>query len=200
MSTKVAKLAEAEDGELAPIRFGKFTIASTGLLVEGNPTFEEWQKAGHLLLVMARGLQFAVGDWLNYGEDKFGEMAAQVIDARDWTEETVRVYRWVSARVPPQNRRITNEITFSHHQAVAKLPPKRQRELLKLAAKDKDDPWSVAKLKNEIRKTEPREEKDDAPKYWVLVEARDIEDQALLKKEMEQSGRRCKLIGRKDGT
>jgi hypothetical protein len=191
-------LAEiAAENEIEPVHFGKFTFASIGLLVEGDPTFAEWQDAGKILLVMARGLQFAVGDWLNFGETRFGELAAQVIDARSWREETVNVYRWVAAKVPPENRIVTNDVSFSHHQVVASMPPEKQREWLARAASPpeeepgaKTSAWSVAKLKSEIRR-----EPNAPPKtYWVLVAAKDAKDADLLVKEMAASGRESKVV------
>jgi hypothetical protein len=47
-----------------------------------------------------RGLQFVVGDLMNYGVDAYGEMASQIIDAADWDEGTVGVYQWLAKSVP----------------------------------------------------------------------------------------------------
>jgi hypothetical protein len=183
----------------ACVRLGKFTFTSTGMLAASNPTLAEWMAAGSALRVLLHGLQFAIGDWLNYGEAQYGELAAQAIDARDWSPETVRVYRWVAAKVPPQNRMMEQGLSFQHHQAVAKLTPAKQKKWLQRAAaapEDDAEAWTVNQLKAAIKGGDT--EDPPAPtRWWVLVEMRGEQDQEMFMKEMEQSGRVVKAVTRK---
>jgi hypothetical protein len=178
------------------VRLGKFVFTATGLLTEGNPTYDEWAAAGQGILVLMKGLEFAVGDWLNYGEAKYGELAAQVVDARDWAPETVRVYRWVAAKVPPQNRMLGDGLKFAHHQAVAGLAPAKQRQWLEAAAStDNEDgkPWTSGRLKAALKSGG----EEPATRWWVLVEMRGEEDQRLFLREMEASNRAAKAVTRR---
>ena len=49
---------------------GPFSLTRTGLVVEGEPTPEEWDQAGNTLCQAHGALQWWIGDWLLYGEGK----------------------------------------------------------------------------------------------------------------------------------
>lgn len=127
-----------------------FTLTPVGLLLNGKPTYEEWERFGEMLRLFENGVQWMIGDWLNIGELEFHELASQVIDHEKWAPETVRVYRWVAKEVPQENRRA--ELTFSHHQEVAGMGKDRQREWLDKAVKGDDGvPWSTGRFKHEVK-------------------------------------------------
>ena len=65
-----------------------------------------------------------IGDWLNYGEDTFGEEAAQAAEATRRSVETLRNYAWTCRHVSPSRRR--DGLTFTHHVLVAPLDPAEQ--------------------------------------------------------------------------
>ncbi len=182
------------DTSLEPFTFGAFTFSATGISVSGKPPIEEWTAVGEMLAVQVRGIQFQVGDWLNIGEKLYGEMASQAIDARNWSEGTVRTYLWVSKNVPLENRR--DDLTFAHHQIVAGLSPSDQKRWLKQAATDDPaKPWTVARLKAAI---------DDGgdlstSAWFVLVEVPDETKQVEIVKELEQRGLPCKPVERRGG-
>lgn len=175
---------------LAPYRYGHFIFSPNGLTVEGKPKFEEWEEVGHMLAVQARGIQFMVGDWLNWGEANFGELAAQVIDARSWSPSTVAVYRHVAGKVPAECRFLDRGLDYAHHQAVAALAPKEQKKWLRQALGDggAEEHWPVTRLKAAIK------DGGDAPvSEWFLIvgcgsEARREE----LRRDLELKGYRCK--------
>ncbi len=174
---------------LAPIHHGKFTFTGQGLIVTGAPTYEEWEEVGAVLAVMDRGIQFLVGDWISYGQEKYGELAAQAIDARSWRPETVRAYVWLAKSVPPANRMLDRGLSIKHHLAVAALPPSEQRLWLRRALNEVD-PWTVSRLTTAIKHGE-----DQQPTGWlVLVRCHNAADQETLIKDMELSGRSAKAI------
>lgn len=135
-----------------------------------------------------------VGDWLIYGEKRYGELAAQAIDIKGWSEETVRVYSWVAKSVPMENRR--EDLTFKHHQLVAHLPPAQQRKWLKQAATSEDaGAWPASRLAAAIK-----EGGDEAPTAWfILVEAGSQAKRDALQKELELAGHQCKAVERRGG-
>lgn len=143
--------AMEDETALAPIYHGPFTLTSSGLKVEGNPTIEQWAEVGQILAVMDRALAFLVGDWIRFGEDRYGEMAAQFIDARQWQPETVRNYVWLAERVPQPNRMLDRGLTIRHHQLVAKLPPAEQGRWLRRALNDGGQRWTPNMLRAAIR-------------------------------------------------
>lgn len=161
-------------------------LTRTGLqLTPGRqPSMEEWTSLGEKLAMLEGGIAWLVGDWLNMGEATFGEMAAQVIDHEEWAEETVRVYRWVCAKVPRENR----SMSFAHCQAVAGLPPVEQRQWLAKASGDGGtEPWSSGRLKSEIASSQPNAE--TKMEYLCTVAFDSPAPREQLAQEYERVGR-----------
>lgn len=179
--------------ELEPYTFGAFTFSAAGLSVVGTPPIEEWDAVGHMLAVQVRGLQFMVGDWLRIGETLYGERAAQVIDARHWSESTVRAYRWVAEKVPAENRML-DRLDYAHHQAVAALAPREQKAWLKRACGDGEGRWTVPRLKAAIRNgSEPTE-----TGWYVVVECASAAKRDALRKKLELEGYQCRAGARRE--
>lgn len=102
----------------------------TGLALSDLLTFERWQELGNQLKYFEGAIQWWVGDWLNFGERKWGEMYAQAVDpsqAAIWKN-----YKWVSCAVDSSLR--NDKLSWSHHLEVAKLEPNEQEKYLGLAA------------------------------------------------------------------
>lgn len=171
-----------------------FRATVNGLNVDGEPSFAVAAETGERLRVMERGAQFALGDFIVYVENHFGERAAQIIDFEGgWSERTCAVYRWLATRIALADRRM-DRLGVSHHLLVAPLAPAKQRHWLKQAAADEEErPWTVARLRQAIG------EGADAPVtgYWCLVLCSDAEDQTRLQEEMEKQGRTCKAVERR---
>jgi hypothetical protein len=178
--------------EVVPIVHGAFTLFPTGLVVRGEPSYNEWAEVGHVLNVMEQGIAFLVGDWIRYGEERFKELAYQVIDARHWKPETVRNYVWVSKNVPIENRIISHRIKFAHHQIVASLPPAEQKVWLKRALnpEDEEEGWSVQRLRQAIKAGGDI----DATGWYVLVSVDSKYNQEYLMKELNEKGYRVKAV------
>lgn len=184
--------------DIQPYAYGKFEFSVNGLRVTGEPTFEEWTQVGHKLSVDIRGIQLQVGDWLRIGDEYFGELAAQVIDARSWSESTVRVYRHVAMKVPIENRMLDRGLTYSHLQAVVALPLREQKKWLTQAAETDSagKPWPVARLKAAIKAGG-----DQVVTSWVVIAFCESEAQRdTLLSELESRGIRCKASEKRGGT
>src|SRR5690349_21279091 len=80
-------------------------------------TFEEWQAMGRTLYQIGVSHIWWMGDWLNLGERRFGEMYSQALDLTGLAYETLNKYKQVSARVPKDIRQA--DLSWSHHFAVA---------------------------------------------------------------------------------
>ena len=113
----------------------KFLITSTGLQVIGKPTFDEWMQFGQVLWGIKSAVQWAIADWLRYGEGEYGERYAQAMDARNVSEHTLQNYAWVGGKFDSSRRR--GNLSFSHHEAVAAIPdPEIQDDLLTQAVNE----------------------------------------------------------------
>lgn len=134
---------EAEKGltvlsEIPALTIGPFRATRTGLVVDGEPTIEEWDAYGCGLRAVAEGVNWLRGDWLTYGEHAYGEMYAQAVNSTDYAEGSLRNMKYVAANVPMEVRRA--DLPYSHHIEVAKLDdPDEQARWLKRAS-DRD--WS----------------------------------------------------------
>lgn len=171
-----------------------FSVTPNGLVVHGHPKFKEWQAIGLTLRVTERGIQFAIGDYLNAIEDALGEKASQIVDySEGWSENTCRVYRYIAKSVAPERRRM-DRLTFRHHFVVAGLSAAAQKRWLdKAAADNEDEPWTVRRLIDAMKAGEDMPEET----WWTLVSCENPGDQLALIGEMQAKGRSCKAITRR---
>jgi N6-adenosine-specific RNA methylase IME4 len=92
---------------------GGFEFTTTGLKAQGERSFEEWDAVGHFLRYIHTGAQFWIGDWLNYGEKKYGEKYTQALEHTGYELKTLENYAWIAKSVPDQNRK--EKIPFGHY-------------------------------------------------------------------------------------
>lgn len=107
-------------------------LGPTGLSFNGYLSFEEWEGVGRMLRSIGEALQWAWGDWLNYGQRTYGETYAQCSDLAGVEVKTLQNWRYVAEAVQPARRK--EDLTFTHHAAVASLPPAEQDAALTWAA------------------------------------------------------------------
>lgn len=140
--------------------FKFFTVTDTGLIV--RPTMDEptWLSAVQASILAYKStrdshikMMFRVGDLLRFGESKFGERWAAAISdtfAQMITESVMSRAMWVAGSIPSDVRR--EDLSFEHHEAVAKLEPDEQREFLEKAAEEK---WNTKELKEAVKERHP---------------------------------------------
>lgn len=129
-------------------------------------SYENWVRCGQALTQMAGTIQWALGDWWVYGEHSYGERVAALRDGAfgGYAFQTLMDYGSVARRVRTSIR--IEVLTFRHHQVVAALPPAQQKRWLQKAVQgDLDEsgqrsPWSVDRLRNEIKVTQRAEEEE----------------------------------------
>ena len=112
-----------------------FEITPTGLHAAREITLRDWGNAWDMLTGeykrlerKATWIQFAIGDLLVFGENKFGEQIWDFIDSHDYDIATVRNFKSVAKNVDVSRR--NENLTFKHHTAVAALSPHEQTEWL----------------------------------------------------------------------
>lgn len=93
--------------------------------------FDDWQEVGRTLRAINQSVQWWIGDWLRFGERKYGEKYTQAIDATGYDYQTLANMAYVAARVEISRRR--ENVSWSHHAEVASLPPEKQNEVLNAA-------------------------------------------------------------------
>lgn len=173
----------------ALIASGSFEFCATEIRVTGDPSFEEWEAVGEWLTTVRESIHWWIADWVNWGEQRFGERAAQGISARvnaaanatGWKPETIQQYARVGRQIPKERRR--EDVSFSHHRDVAHLPAEEQTAWLARAARED--------LSTDRMRAELRAEKGDTT-CWLLVCCRNPEDRETLKSRLVVEGRECK--------
>lgn len=109
-------------------------------------TFEEWRAQAPKLGQLARGIQWHIADWIEWGEARYGERYAQAVAETGLAEQTLLNILSVARKFPAARRRAS--LDFSIHAAVAALEPAAQDTYLDAAEKGS---WSVTRLRAEVR-------------------------------------------------
>lgn len=109
----------------------KALATRTGLVLANDTTYPEWEAIGELLDKIEGSVHWWIGDWLNFGEQRYGEMYSQPLDETKYEYKTLRNDKYVADKVELSRRR--DNLSYSHHCEVAPLEPKEQEYYLELA-------------------------------------------------------------------
>lgn len=93
-----------------------------------HPTMKmtEWLKLGVLLLAVGRNINWWVGDWLLFGEHRYGDQYAQGVSLLQLDENTLRQWAWTCKVFPPEKRRWDVPFSQYHNMArVAQIAPQQ---------------------------------------------------------------------------
>lgn len=122
-------------------------ISEIGLhLSRPDLPYDQFEALCHLLGRMHEAVRFAIGDAIILGEQLYKEQAYQAIEQIGLSEKGRLEYVRVSEKVPRSTRR--KDLSWSHHRAVASLPPPQQKEWLKRAS---DEGLSHHELREALR-------------------------------------------------
>jgi len=111
-----------------------FRFTPTGLLIAGEPDFAAWEQLGQQLHYIEGAVHWWIGDWLNYGEGRWGEMYSQALEITEFTYGTLANDKFVAKQVEFSRRR--ENLSFSHHTEIAPLPPEAQDRWLAIIERD----------------------------------------------------------------
>lgn len=124
-----------------------FQLRKIGINFDSDTVpFEEWEKLGDQLKKCARSCNWWLGDWMNYGERVYGEKYAQAVEVTGLDYQTLANIAWVCANVGLSLRK--ENLPFSHHALVAKMPIETQRKWLDKAAAGN---WSFMDFRAKIK-------------------------------------------------
>ena len=180
----------------------RFTLTKTGIIPPvrpedvptgqpWKPPIEDWLGLGEFLIWVDDSIDWLLADWVNYGEETYGEESSQGLHARaskvaaaaGMQLDTILQRARVGRQVPRENR--DAELTFSHHRVVAPLPVPEQREWLRRA---KQESWTTDRLQGEVK----AKEKADAS-CWLLVRCTSPEDRGQFADKLKAMGREIKI-------
>jgi len=132
-------------GELAKIE-SYCELTKTSLIFKREITKEEWMDGFNSLKKIEGCIQFWIGDFLAYRNQKWG-MYDDIAEETGMEVRTLREYKMVAENIKSGAR--APELSYTHHREVASLTPEKQTEFLNKAVEEK---LSVRDLREEIRK------------------------------------------------
>jgi len=130
------------------------TLQSVGWVPERDLDLSEWSQMGQQLSVMNRCSPWWLGDWIRYGNTRFGEKYSRAANITAYDVQTLMNMVYVASRFDIARRR--KALSWSHHETVASLEPAKQDRWLDLAAEHK---MSVADLRLELRSRQRSDER-----------------------------------------
>lgn len=133
------------DIQLAP----KCEFKRNGLLISPDMKFEDWMSLGGKLKTMNGAIHFWIGDWLCFGERKYGETYSQAMSETEYSYKTLSNDKWVASRIAFSRRR--EGLSFDHHASVAEFEPEDQELLLNQAEEHKITSAKFRKLVYQYR-------------------------------------------------
>ena len=123
----------------------KFAITPTGIQFHHDLSYAEWDELGQKLAPIGKSIGFIIGDWINYGEGRYGEKYAEALARSGMAYQTLMNYSYVARKVEISCRQ--ENLGFEHHAAVAKLKPDEQEHWLEMT---KANNLSVRRLRKSI--------------------------------------------------
>lgn len=111
----------------------------------------EWIQQGRRLGALGRASNWWLGDWVRYGNVRYGERYETAARATGYEVQSLMNMAYVASRYEISRRRET--LSWSHHAELAALEPAQQEEWLDRAEREG---LSVLALRMERRVLEPR--------------------------------------------
>lgn len=134
-------------------------LSAVGLqILDPEIEYEDFAHLCSILGAMHEAVRFAIGDAILQGEHLFGERSYQAFEKFQLSEEAMKEYVRVAQRVPRSRRR--KGLSWSHHRAVAALPPGEQKEWLRKAV---DSGMSHHSLRSALRNGQPEPQRERCP-------------------------------------
>lgn len=107
---------------------------------------DEWARDGRRLGLLTRSSPWWLGDWIRYGNTRFGEKYSRASAITGYDRQTLMNMVYVASRYEISRRR--ENLSWSHHETLASLEPTEQDGWLGRAIEQK---LSVADLRVGIR-------------------------------------------------
>jgi hypothetical protein len=134
-----------------------------GLRLASGLPFTTWRRLGEQISVIQNASAWWIGDWLSYGERRYGAGYREAMSIFGLEYQTLRNYAWVATKFPLYRRR--DGLSFQHHAEVASLTEGQQELWLHQAATSK---WSRNELRRHLRVSRQVQRKAAAVEPVVL--------------------------------
>lgn len=139
-------IADKQTGEIIELPH-RIERRETGLIIADDTSFDEWASMGDWLQSAERSLMWWIGDWMRFGERKWGEKYTQAIEVTGHSYSQLSDAAWVAKSYDISDR--SEKLSWSHHMRAASLPRAERRMLLQEA---EHEGWSVRELKAHVNR------------------------------------------------
>ena len=129
------------------LKYDETILTPTGLKLPENLSFENWLSLAPKLRTIRDASLWWWGDYINFGERKYGQVYSQALEESDYSYGTLANASSLCNKFESSRRRENLPISF--HQEVMSLPPIEQDVLLDRCV---DKGWTRNELRGEIRK------------------------------------------------
>jgi PucR C-terminal helix-turn-helix domain/GGDEF-like domain len=136
----------ARDRRCRPEVGGVVRSSRCGLQFDPRTPFEAWSAVGARIAGHAKATSWWLGDWVAFGERRYGQRYRLAIQATGLDYQTLRNYAVVARRFELSRRRDT--LSLQHHAEVCALPDHLQDKWLGLAEINR---WSKQELRRRVR-------------------------------------------------
>jgi hypothetical protein len=123
------------------------SMSPTAWAAAGDLSLLEWSQSGRRLGIIGRATGWWIGDWVNYGNARFGERYVRAARITGYDVQTLMNMVYVASRFDMRRRR--QNLSWSHHAELAALDPDQQDYWLDRAESER---LSVRCLREEVRR------------------------------------------------
>lgn len=121
-------------------------LTSTSWCMHGQLPLRDWLGYGRRLGTLGRSVNWWIGDWLRYGNARYGERYTRASRVTGYDTQSLMNMVYVASRFDPPRR--CDSLSWSHHAELAALEASEQERWLALAARHR---MSVHSLRLELR-------------------------------------------------
>lgn len=134
----------ATNGERRAAANGERPVAMNPVawVARGELDLAEWVAYGRRIGVSGRSSGWWIGDWLRYGNARFGERYSRASKTTGYDPQTLMNMVYVASRYGVERRR--ERLSWSHHAELAALDQEEQDRWLTLAEQER---WSLSDLR-----------------------------------------------------
>jgi hypothetical protein len=131
---------------LRELSAGTVRVTTTTWAADESLAVSDWLACGARLGSVGRAIGWWLGDWLRFGNRRYGERYPRAARVTGYDVSTLRNMVYVASQFEPQRRRST--LSWSHHADVAAFSERDQERWLSLAERNR---LSVQCLRMELR-------------------------------------------------
>jgi hypothetical protein len=131
---------------VAPLRVGGINLSPVAWTPRERMEYADWVAVGNRLGSLGRCSQWWLGDWIRFGNTRFGERYARAARITGYDVQTLTNMVYVATRFEISRRR--EDISWSHHEAIAALDRDEQNRWLDRVTTER---LSVSDLRIELR-------------------------------------------------